>query len=162
MQPLPGPRRGQQAASKKHTIKTADPSSTTETLETVPTEEHFMFLQIIDVFPRYYLVKIDPVEDKIIYEDLLEFERNKITINILQFEAESLYMLYEGNVSYPERFAVWVNFCHERFTNPDTSNQFELNHACVSQIQKARWFVCVSLQWNYIKEMNSLSTDYFP
>ena len=100
------PRRGEHIPEKKRKINTVN----TEPLETIPTsalpEEHFMFLQIIDVFPRYYLVKIDPVEDKIIYEDLLEFERSKITINICQFEPESLYILYEGNVYHPKQFTI--------------------------------------------------------
>ena len=116
----------------------------TESLETIPTEEHFMFLQIIDEYPSNYLVKIDPVQDKIIYEDLLEFEKSKVTIQMDNYQPETLYMLYEGNVCHPERFTAWkqffMNICLGK--TPDKTEYIQLDRDNLHKIQKARWFVC--------------------
>ena len=134
------PQRGEHIAEKKRKINTVS----TELMETIPTEEHFMFLQIIDEYPSNYLVKIDPVQDKIIYEDLLEFEKSKVTIQMDNYQPETLYMLYEGNVCHPERFTAWKQF----FMNiclcktPDKSEYIQLDRDNLHKIQKARWFVC--------------------
>jgi len=42
----------------------------------------WMFLQIIGEYPYNYLVEIDPLEDSLIYGDLLEFETSKVTIQM--------------------------------------------------------------------------------
>ena len=69
-----------------------------------------MLLQIIYEYPYNCLVTIDPVQDKIIYEDLLEFERSKVTIQMNNYEQESFDTLYDGNITRPERHVVWLEF----------------------------------------------------
>jgi len=110
--------------------------------------ENFMFLQIIDEYPSNYLVKIDPIQDKIIYEDLLEFERSKITIQMNNYQPESLYMLYEGNVCRPERYTAWSNFFRNICFNkiPEKSEYILLDRENLHKIQKARWCVCQCLR----------------
>ena len=72
-----------------------------------------MFLQVIDEYPFDYMVKIDPVQDQIIYEDLLQFEKCMIAIEMNHHEPESLYAMYEGNVVRLERHVAWLEFCHK-------------------------------------------------
>jgi len=133
---------------KKRKIETADSCISSETLETIPTsvfpQENLMFLQIIDVYPRYYFVNIDPVENRIIYEDLLEFERSKITIQMNNYQPQTLYCLYEGKVCHPERYTAWLDFFRKNFTgeNLDKYELFTLNRESSPKVTKARWFVC--------------------
>jgi len=110
-------------------------------------EETLMFIQLIDEYPYNYLVKIDPVEDKIIYEDLLEFETSKITIQMNNHQPESLYMLYKDEVCRPERFAAWKKFLSNisLCKTPEKSEYILLDRENLHKIQKARWFVCVCL-----------------
>jgi len=105
--------------------------------------DNILFLQIIDEYPYNYLVEIDPVEDNIIYEDLLEFERSKITIQMNNYDPESLYYLYEGKVCRPERFSAWRNFYMtiSQCKTPEKSEYIELTRENVHKIQKARWFM---------------------
>lgn len=134
-------------ADKKRKIDPADPGISTETVQPIPTfdlpQENLMFLQIIDEYPSNYLVKIDPIEDTIIYEDLLEFEKSKITIQMNNYDPESLYTLYEGNVCRPERYNAWSNFLRNvSFRKiPEKSEYILLDHENLHKIQKARWFV---------------------
>ena len=69
-----------------------------------------MLLQIIYEYPYNCLVTIDPVQNKISYEDLLEFQRSKVTIQIKNYEPESLDTLYDGNIARSERHVVWLEF----------------------------------------------------
>jgi len=101
-------------------------------------------LQIIDEYPRYDFVKIDPVEDKMIYEDLLEFEKSKITIQMNNYQPETLYCLYIGKVCRPERYTAWLDFFRKNFTdeNYDKYELFIQNRESSPKVTKARWFVC--------------------
>ena len=129
---------------KKRKIDTTNPCISTEVSETALGD--FMFLQIIGEYPFNYMVKIDPAQDKIIYEDLLRFENSMITIEMNNHEPESLYALYEDNVARPERRVAWLEFFHTIATrkNPEKSPHFILNRETSHEIQKARWFVSFS------------------
>ena len=129
---------------KKRKIDTIDPCISTETMETAL--GFFMFLQIIGEYPFNYIVKIDPVQDQIVYEDLLQFEKSMVAIEMNNHEPESLYALYEDNVARPERRVAWLEFFHAIATrkNPEKSPHFILNRETSHEIQKARWFVSFS------------------
>jgi hypothetical protein len=129
---------------KKRKIDTMDACINTETVETAL--GFFMFLQIIGEYPFNYMVKIDPVQDQIIYEDLMQFEKSMVAIEMNNHEPESLYALYEGNVVCPERHVVWLEFFRKISAreNPEKSEYFMLNHKTSHEIQKARWFVSFS------------------
>ena len=137
---------------RKRKIDTTDSHVSTEYPETIPTfvlpEEKILFLQIIDDYPYNHLVTIDPVQDKIIYEDLLEFERSRVTIQMNNYEPESLYTLYEGNIARPERHVAWLEFIRHISVgkNPDKSEYFLLNREDCHKIQNARWFVYFCLR----------------
>ena len=137
---------------RKRKIDTTDSHVSTEYPETIPTfvlpEEKIMFLQIIDDYPYNHLVTIDPVQDKIIYEDLLEFERSKVTIQMNNYEPESLYTLYEGNIARPERHVAWLEFIRQISVgkNPEKSKHIILNREYFHKIQKARWFMSFCLR----------------
>ena len=64
-------------SDKKRKINVVDTCITA----TVPVV-FWMFLQIIGEYAYNYLVKIDPLEDSLIYGDLLEFETSKVTIQM--------------------------------------------------------------------------------
>jgi hypothetical protein len=129
---------------KKRKLDTIQPCTNTEMPETAL--GFFMFLQVIDEYPFCYMVKIDPMQDQIIYEDLLQFEKSMIAIKMNNHDPESLYALYEGNVVRPERHIAWLEFCHKISTrkNPETSQYIILNRETSHEIQKARWFVSFS------------------
>jgi len=74
---------------KKRKIDTINTCISSEMLENAL--GYFMFLQIIGEYPFNYMVKIDPVQDKIIYEDLLRFEKSMTPIEMNNHELESLY-----------------------------------------------------------------------
>ena len=103
----------------------------------------WMFLQIIGEYPYNYLVEIDPLEDSLIYGDLLEFETSKVTIQMNNHEPESLYTLYDDNVARPDKHAAWMEFFRNTATrkNAKKSEHIVLNRESVADIQKARWFV---------------------
>jgi len=105
--------------------------------------KHLMLVQIVHERLYTYLAEIDPELDRMIYEDLLEFEKSKIDIHMNNYEPESLYTLYEGNVARPDRHIAWVKFFHDISCrkNPDKSKYFTLNRESLCEVQKARWFV---------------------
>ena len=111
-------------------------------------EGDFMFIQVIDEYPFNYVVQIDALQDTIIYEDLLEFEKSNVTIQMNNYDPESLYVLYEGNAVHPDRYAAWSRFIHDTVTrkNLEKSKHITLNRDSLHEIQKARWFVCVCLR----------------
>ena len=128
---------------KKRKIDTADSCISTE----LP-QENFMFLQIIDEYPYNYLVKIDPVQDKTIYEDLLEFEKSKITIQMNNYEPKSPYTLYEGNICRPERHTAWLEFFHNiSLRKIEKSEHIMLNRENSHKSQIARWFGSFTNHW---------------
>jgi len=129
---------------KKRKIDTIDPCVSTEMVENAL--GCLMFLQIIGEYPFNYMVKIDPVQDQIIYEDLMQFEKSMVAIEMNNHEPESLYALYEGNAVCPERHVAWVEFFHKISAreNPETSQYFILNRKTSHEILKARWFVSIS------------------
>jgi len=118
-------------------------STSDSSISTQLPQDNILFLQIINGHLYNFLVEIDPVEDNIIYEDLLEFERSKITIEMNNYDPESLYYLYEGKVCRPERFTAWRNFYTTIFLckTPEKSEYIELARENVHKIQKARWFM---------------------
>jgi len=123
---------------KKRKFDNADSYISTE----LP-QENFMFLQIIHEYPYNCLVKIDPMQDKSIYEDLLEFEKSKITIQMNNYELESLYTLYPGNVCHPETHTTWLEFFHNNSLRKtsEKSQHIILDRENLHKIQKAHWFV---------------------
>ena len=118
-------------------------STSDSSISTQLPQDNILFLQIINGHLYNFLVEIDPVEDNIIYEDLLEFERSKITIQMNNYDPESLYYLYEGKVCRPERFTAWRNFYTtiSQCKTPEKSEYIELTRENVHKIQKARWFM---------------------
>ena len=110
--------------------------------------QDLMFLQIIDEYPYNYLVKIDPELDRVVYEDLLQFEKSKLTIQMNNYEPESLYALYEANAARPDRYVAWMQFFRNisSLKNPEKSKHIVLNRENLREIHRARWFVSFSLR----------------
>jgi len=133
----------ERAPDKKRKINAEDTGITT----TVP-EVFLMFLQIIGEYPYNYLVVVDPLRHKLIYEDLLEFEESKITIEMNNHEPESLYTLYEDKVARPDKHVAWMEFFNDTSArkNVENSKHILLNRESLPDIAKARWFVCFSLK----------------
>jgi hypothetical protein len=131
----------ERAPDKKRKI-TADDTSISLT---VP-QDSVMFLQIIGEYPYNYLVVVDPLRHALIYEDLLDFEKSNITIEMNNHEPESLYALYQDNVACPDKHVAWMKFFHDTSTrtNVDNSKHILLNRESMPEIAKARWFVCFS------------------
>ena len=123
---------------KKRKFDTADSHTSTG----VPHED-LMFLSIIEDRLYNYSVTIDPVLDKMIYDDLVYFEKSKINIQMNNYEPESLYELYEGSVACPDKYVAWMEFFRNISTrkNPEKFKQITLNRESLPEIQKARWFV---------------------
>jgi hypothetical protein len=132
---------------KKRKIDAVDSHVNTEILEQIesPLQSH-VFVQIMDDYNYNFLVAIDPLEDVIIHEDLLEFEKSKISIQMNNCDPESLYELYEDKIARPERRVAWMKFFHDISLrkNPDKSEIVMLNREDCYKIQKARWFVTFS------------------
>jgi len=123
-------------------------------------QENCMFLQIIHEYPYSYLVKIDPVQDKSTYEDLLEFEKSKLTIQMNNYEPESFYILYTVNVCCPERHGFLHNISlrkpHEK------SQHIILDRENLHKNQKSIWLVsycsrwkCVHYFWMFVESSES-------
>jgi len=131
----------ERAADKKRQLDAEDTS-----IGVTVQNDLLMFLQIIDEYPYNYLVVVDPLRQALIYEDLLEFERCNVTIEMNHHEPESLYALYQDKVARPDKHVAWMEFFRDTSTrkNVDNSKYILLNRESLADIAKARWFVCFS------------------
>jgi len=130
---------------KKRKIDAQDTPRDEENLKPLSTNENTLFIQIImDAYPANNLVKIDPLENEIIYKDLIKFESSGIKIEMCLQDLESLYKLDGGKVWSPARIEAWNKFV-SNIVNSKIGKTIELNQRNMQEIQKARWFMTVRI-----------------
>lgn len=121
----------------RNAIKTMSHDCATKNVHTVD-QKNMIFMQTaIDGFARSYLVPVDPEEHKLIYENLLEFEKNNTSIEI--------YLPFHGSPKGDATTQAWTEFCHGEFVK---SHYIESKACNLPLIAKARfwcWYTHISM-----------------
>jgi hypothetical protein len=90
-----------------------------------------MFIQTAcDDFANGYLVPIDPLQHKLVYENVMQFDKSDNRIEI--------YLPFLGSPVGDTTVQAWTEFCHSEYVK---SHEIESKASNLAKIAQARWWV---------------------
>jgi len=106
-------------------------SVASKTLEKSSYPMDLMFIQTAcDNFANCYLVPIDPLQHKLVYENVMKFDKSNNRIEI--------YLPFLGSPVGDTTVQAWTEFCHSEYVK---SHEIESKASNLAKIAQARWWV---------------------